>query len=394
VSAAGLARALSGPLAAGALGQRVLAEFADASTGTVLLNRSATEPAAPASTAKLATAAALLTVYRPTDRITTRVVAGASPGTVVLVGAGDPTLTAAAPGQAGAYPDAARISDLAAELKTARAGKPVTAVVVDTSLFSGPAVSPDWAPGDAPSEYAAPITAALVDGARDTPAATTRSADPAGAAGHALAAALGVPTAPVSIGRAPTSAATLASVRSAPISELIDQMLGPSDNVLADVLGRLVAVKAHQPASFTGCAAAIRTTLTRLGVAIGTGMRDCSGLAADDRLTPASLVALLRVITSTKYPALHDIVTGLPVAGWSGTLAGRYLGSPSAGRIRAKTGTLTSVSSLAGFVQDRNGRLLVFAMIADRVGPSAADTSAAETALDNVAAATAACGCP
>jgi D-alanyl-D-alanine carboxypeptidase/D-alanyl-D-alanine-endopeptidase (penicillin-binding protein 4) len=83
----------------------------------------------------------------------------------------------------------------------------------------------------------------------------------------------------------------------------------------------------------------------------------------------------------------------LPVAAWSGTLADRYVGSSGAGVVRAKTGTLTSVSTLAGLVQDKGGRLLAFALMADRVGPSAADTDAAEAALDRVASTLASCGC-
>ncbi|MDP9116888.1 MAG: D-alanyl-D-alanine carboxypeptidase, partial [Actinomycetota bacterium] len=102
--------------------------------------------------------------------------------------------------------------------------------------------------------------------------------------------------------------------------------------------------------------------------------------------------------------ALHGLVTALPVAGWSGTLAGRYVGSSAgpgsalslasaAGDVRAKTGTLTAVSTLAGIVYDQDGRALVFALLADRVAPGSAATASAESALDGVAAALATCGC-
>ena len=308
--AAALAHALAGRLADPRLGGRVLVDIADATTGAALLRRAATTTAAPASTAKLATAAAVLATHRPTDRLTTRVVAGATPGTVVLVGGGDPTLSAAtgsAPGstkEQPLYADAARIADLAAALR----GVHVTRVVVDTSLFTGPAVSPGWAAEDVPSDYAAPITAAMVDGGRDTPGAATRGAAPAEAAGRALATALGVPKAPVSQGIAPAGARVLASVRSAPVGELVRQMLQASDNVIAESLARQVALAEHRPATFAGAASAVREVVRGLGVDIGIGMRDGSGLAATDRISPEILragypVEHLMEGTSTEYRA-------------------------------------------------------------------------------------------
>jgi serine-type D-Ala-D-Ala carboxypeptidase/endopeptidase (penicillin-binding protein 4) len=381
-SPTGVAAALRGPLADPRLGKRVLLEVRDVSTGEVLASRGAATPAPPASTAKLATALAVLAVHETTDRITTRVVAGALPGTVVLVGSGDPTLTAAAAGKPGAYSGAARISDLARQLR----GVHVTRVEVDNSLFTGPAVSPYWAPEDVPSDYAAPIMSSTVDGGRDTPGAELRSTAPDLAAGQALAAALGVDR--VARGTAPPHARTLASVESAPIAMLVEQMLQVSDNVIAESLARQVALAEHQPASFTGAAAAVRSVLARLGVPIGSGLVDGSGLAARDRLSADTLDRLL--VLATKRTPVLDM---LPVAAWSGTLAGRFLRSAGAGVVRAKTGTLTSVSTLAGLVHDKDGRLLAFAFLADRVGPTTEDTEAAEAALDRAVAVLATCGC-
>lgn len=392
-TASAVASELRAALADPALGTHTLVDVRDATTGTVLLNRGGTTPAAPASTAKLATAVAVLTVHQAADRITTRVVSAATPGTVVLVGGGDPTLTAAAASQAGAYPDAARVSDLARQLK----GRQVSRIVVDGSLYRGPAESPYWAPEDIPSDYAAPITAAMVDGGRNAPGDTIRSTAPDLAAGHALAAALGRPGLPVGRGSAPADSTTLASVRSAPIGVLVEQMLAASDNVIAECLARQVAVAEHQPASFAGAVAGVRQVLRGLGVDIGAGLVDGSGLAARDRLTPDALVRVLRLAAGSAHPALHAVVDALPVAGWSGTLAGRYTGPATkagAGLVRAKTGTLTSVSTLAGVVHDVDGRLLAFAVMADRVGPTAADTAAAEAAIDRIAARLAGCGCP
>ena len=86
-----------------------------------------------------------------------------------------------------------------------------------------------------------------------------------------------------------------------------------------------------------------------------------------------------------RTPRLRPVLAALPVAGWSGTLARRYRVGPTraaAGVIRAKTGTLTGVSSLAGVVHDKSGGLLAFAFIADR----APSTPLADAALDRLAA--------
>ncbi len=391
-AAAGVAAVLQPHLADPRLGGRVLAQVADADAGTVLLDDGAATAGTPASTAKLATAVALLSRRPATDRLSTTVVAGAAPGSVVLVGAGDPTLSAAAPGTATSYQDAARLSDLANGIRDA--GVQVSAVTVDGSLFSGPTASPAWGSEDVPSDYASAITAVMADGGRDTPTAPIRSADPDLAAGQELAALLGVPGVPVTRGVAPVGARVLASVRSAPLGELVQQMLQQSDDVIAECLARLVVPAG--PRTFDTAAAAVRTATSAVGVDIGAGLVDGSGLAASDRLTPAATVALLRLVAGPAGTALRSVVDGLPVAGWSGTLADRYLvGSArsAAGAVRAKTGTLTSVSALAGYVTDADGRLLVFAVQADQVGPTVADTDEAEAALDDLAAALAGCGC-
>lgn len=393
-SPAAVAAALKSVAAASALGGRLLAQIVDVQSGTVLYDRQGSIAATPASTAKVLTAAAVLSVHAATDRLTTTVVAGTS-GTIVLVGGGDPTLTGAAQGKAGAYPDAARISDLAAQLTKQHVA--VSRIVVDSSLFTGPAVSPEWDATDVPSDYASAITALMTDGGRDTPGATIRSGTPDLAAGRQLAAALGQPNLSVTRGTAPAGAATLASVQSAPIGELVRQMLQPSDNVLAEVLARQVALAVHQPASFDGAAVAVRSVLAGLGVQVGGALRDGSGLAASDAVSPAALTAMLRLIADGSQPKLASVVTSLPVAAWSGTLADRYLPGGSAGVgagvVRAKTGTLTGVSSLAGLVHDASGRLLAFAFIADQVPPGVGPTADAEAALDAVAAALSRCGC-
>jgi D-alanyl-D-alanine carboxypeptidase/D-alanyl-D-alanine-endopeptidase (penicillin-binding protein 4) len=372
--------ALTPLLAAPVLG-RLRGEVVDLRSGRVLFARAATAAAPPASTAKLLTAAATLAVHRATDRIRTTVVAGAH-GAIVLVGGGDPTLSGAKAGAATAYPDAARLSDLAVQLR--RAGVRPTRIVVDDSLFTGPVVNPAWAAVDVPSSYASAITAVLADGGRAAPDDAQRSATPDLAAGQELAVALGRPGLPVSHGHAAASARVLARVASAPYGELVEQMLQQSDNVIAECLARQVALARGQPASFAGGVLAIRSVLRARGVDPGAAMVDGSGLAARDRLSPATLTAVIRL--AAIRPSERFLLDALPVAGWSGTLADRYLRGAvrsGAGVVRAKTGTLTGVATLAGTVHDRSGRLLAFAFMSQ----SAADTPSVEAALDRLTAA-------
>jgi D-alanyl-D-alanine carboxypeptidase/D-alanyl-D-alanine-endopeptidase (penicillin-binding protein 4) len=390
---AAVAKALASAVKDPALGPHLSGDVLDATTGDVLYAAQPTTPVPPASTAKLLTAAAVLLTRGPSYRIPTTVVTDGA-GTVAIVGNGDPTLTGAAPGSDGAYADAARLSDLAAQLT--KADVAVNRIVVDDSAFVGLPASPAWAQSDIPSDYAAPITAVMADGGRDTPTSTIRSLTPDLAAGSRLAALLGHPGLPVARGTAPVGARTVATVASPPISTLVAQMLQPSDNVIAECLARQVALAAGAPASFTGAAGAIRSTLTKAAADPGAGLVDGSGLAASDRVSTAALTAVLRLASAPEHAELHALGAGLPVAGWTGTLANRYLAgsaAPAAGLVRAKTGTLTGVSALAGYVHDAGGRLLAFAFVVDRVPGGDAGTGAAETALDHIAAVLSACGC-
>ncbi len=94
----------------------------DPASDKVLWQRTPATPLVPGSTAKLITTSAALLTLNPTSSLVTRVVAGAEPGTVVLVGGGDPTLTALPPGKVGVYPDPARLTELAAQVKKATGG--------------------------------------------------------------------------------------------------------------------------------------------------------------------------------------------------------------------------------------------------------------------------------
>jgi D-alanyl-D-alanine carboxypeptidase/D-alanyl-D-alanine-endopeptidase (penicillin-binding protein 4) len=194
-------------------------------------------------------------------------------------------------------------------------------------------------------------------------------------------------------GRAPAGSADLASVSSAPVSQLVQRMLTVSDDDLAEALGRAVALRDHQAPSFAGAARAVTHAVASLGVSTtGVSLRDTSGLSHLDRVPPQTLVELLRAVVPPRHPQLRPLLEGLPVAGLTGTLSDRYLTKPSelaAGVLRAKTGTLTGVNDLAGLVVDRSGRLLLFAFLASH----AAAPGLTVPALDRLASRLAQCGC-
>ena len=379
-------------LASPALGAGVSAHVVDVASGDVLLDQDGAAPATPASTAKLLTAVAVLTTLDPSDTLETTVVAGAVPGEVVLVGGGDLTLSRTAPSQT--YPGAPTVAELATEVVAAMpAGTPVTRIVVDSSLFTGPLTASGWGPGDAPSTYAAPVTATAVDGARVTPGSQARSGQPGLDAGSALADALGARGATVVLGEAPEGTKTLATVESAPIARLVEQMLSQSDNMLAEALARQVALARERPASFEGGVEAVTEALTEAGVdATGVTLSDASGLSRDDRVPAKVLAAVVRGAADGGIEGAAGLLSGLPVAGYDGTLFDRGDDDPATapGAVRAKTGTLLGVHALAGTAVTADGRLLAFAVLADATEGS---ESAVEAALDDIAATLAGCGC-
>ena len=379
-------------LAAPALGAGVEARVVDVASGEVLLDQGSENPSTPASTAKLLTAVAALTTLGPDTTLETTVVAGAAPGEVVLVGGGDPTLSRTVPSLT--YPGAPTVADLAAQVRSSLPpGTEVTRVVVDSSLFDGPLTAAGWGPGDAPSAYAAPVTATAVDGARVRSGDLPRSGSPGTDAGTALAVALGVPGMPVVLGEAPQGAQTLGTVRSAPVARLVEQALSQSDNLLTESLARHVALARDLPATFECAAEAVTDALAGAGLDVtGVSLADGSGLSATDRVPVALLTELLSGAADGTLPGTSPVLSGLPVAGYDGTLFDRGDEDPETapGAVRAKTGTLLGVHGLAGTVVTAEGRLLVFAVVADG---APANGEAAEAALDDVASALAACGC-
>jgi D-alanyl-D-alanine carboxypeptidase/D-alanyl-D-alanine-endopeptidase (penicillin-binding protein 4) len=412
-----VAAALAGPLSDTRLGGHVSLQVVDVATGQQLYARNQADPTTPASTMKLATSVAVLALRGPAYQLQTVAVAGANPGEIVIIGGGDPTLAINA---IGSYPGAARLDNLANQVKQALGGAPLSKVTVDSSLFPGPNTGPNWDLTDIdPGGQVARITALLTDGGRIKPTQvappSSRYGSPDIAAGQAFAKLLGVPTSAVVRGTAPAASTgpgsagpgsagpdtaspgptswpapgtRLGVVKSPPLVRIIEQMLGNSDNTVAEMLSRQVALARNQPASFSGAAAAVLAELGDLGLPTqGVKIVDGSGLSNDNKLSAELLTAILALSARPDKPELHGLFTGLPVAGYSGTLAGRFrspAANPADGVVRAKTGTLTSVNTMAGYVTDAGGRLLAFALLADKVTAYLLD---AEAALDRVGSA-------
>ncbi|GAA1651988.1 D-alanyl-D-alanine carboxypeptidase/D-alanyl-D-alanine endopeptidase [Georgenia ruanii] len=362
---------------------------ADAVTGTVLLDDDGAVARTPASSLKILTAAAALDALGTTRTLETRAVLDGD--TVVLVGGGD-VLLAAGAGDPDAVVGHAGLADLARQAAAALAAQGVRRVAVglDDTLFSGPLHAPGVSGIDL--DYVMPIQPLAVDTGRT---GAGYSADPAMDAAGAFAAALtdaGVTvTGEVRRTRAPGGAAPLAAVASAPSGQVVRQMLKTSDNTLAEVLGRLVAVERGATADFEGATAAVLAQLGELGVdTTGVRLTDVSGLGAANRVTATALVDTLLTALEPARTALHALVPSLPVAHLDGTLDDRLPGE-AAGRVRAKTGTLLAASSLSGTVVTADGRLLVFSVLTD--GLSEGGTLQGRQAIDAWAERLAACGC-
>lgn len=429
---AGVAAVLDPLVAVGGFGS-LSGQVLDPATGTVLWQRNPSSALVPGSTVKLLTASAALLALDHQARWRTTVLAGAEPGTVVLRGGGDPTLSAAGQGAATGYPAAARLDELVGQVRAAAPG-PISRVLVDVSRYAGDALAPGWVAADVAGGYIAPIEPVMLDGGRADPTqdVSPRAAKPATAAGAELARRLGADPDTVMPGSAPPGAAVLGEVSSPPVQDLVAITLRRSDNVLAEALAREVARKTGAPPSFSGASQAVLTVLRRHGFDIsGATLVDGSGLSTSDAVPATLLTALLSAATGPDRPtaaksdatssdagqpgavrldagqldagqldhdgfhqsrtaALRPLLVGLPVAGGSGTLSDRYHGPTFGGRgwVRAKTGTLTGVNSLAGTVLDAEGRVLVFALVSNGPNPVAV-----RPRLDALAVGLRSCGC-
>lgn len=330
----------------------------------------------PASTMKLLTATAALMDLGADFHFTTiarwpKLAPDGSVSSLDLIGGGDPLLAtpeyidrlAADPETAGltTTPLAALADRIAAAGVRAAPG----GVVVHDDRYDGERARPDWSAGARAA--IGPIGALTVNDGFTGPAGTGAAAvDPALNAATQLTRMLavrGVTVGPPHRNEAAgpidaSDVATRATIDSAPLPALITELLSSSDNLTAEALLKELGARAGSGTTKDGIAAA-RTALTKLGVDLASvTMVDGSGLSRADAVPCRTLQRLLQL---SARPELRPIADGLAVAALRGTLATRFVNTELAGNLRAKTGTLSGVSALAGFVT--SDRLLTFSTV-------------------------------
>ncbi len=345
-------------------GAQVGVSMVDVASGAELVDLGAGTPLTPASSIKLLTAWAALSLLGGDHTLpTTTTLSGT---TVTLVGGGD-VLLAQDAGDPQAVAGRAGLGDLARSTAEALRAQGVTSVSValDDTLFTGPDWHSAWKPGA--EAYVAKVQPLMVD--ISSRPFGSYPADPALEAAqvfaeHLAEAGVRVEGEPARAASSP-EAAQLAQVSSAPLADVLSVSLKTSNNTMTEVEARLVALASGGQASFTGATAAVLDQLGAQGFDVsGAVMDDACGLSSEDKV-PARLLA--QMVARAAGPDGGDLgrtlLADLPVAALEGTMHDHFLGTSGAGVVRAKTGSLEDCSSLSGVVTTSSGRLLAFSVI-------------------------------
>ncbi|MGH9036417.1 MAG: D-alanyl-D-alanine carboxypeptidase, partial [Acidimicrobiia bacterium] len=324
-------------------------------------------PFVPASSQKLMVGTALLTRLGSDFRFETKVVAPAPPGgdgrldDAWLVGAGDPFL--ATPDYIAYAASKPRLVSLPLTPLTTLADALVAAGVRDIpgglhgdeSRYDTARSVPTWKPSYVREAEVGSIGALTVnEGLASWGASQAVASDPAANATSALTAMLterGVAAAPPSPApdgsrTAPAGGVVVASVTSAPLGAIVGAMLRASDNYAAEMLLRELDRQTGGSGTTAGGGARVVEEMGRAGVSTeGVHLNDGSGLDTGNRSTCR---ALLGSLTLSSRPDLSAVAEGLAVAGRTGTLLKRFLGTPAEGRLAAKTGWISGAAALVG----------------------------------------------
>lgn len=341
----------------------------DLTSGTTLLNDGADDAHTPASITKILTAYTALTHLKPADRLATQVFRAGDD--LYIRGEGDLLL-----GEGAGSDDVngrAGVADLADQVRSALAGSS-TALRVhwQTSPFAGADRLQAWV-SQGVWDYEGAVGAYAIDAGRVAPGAHEFVDDPARDVAEILTHRLVERGIEARLGEGrdlPQGAQEIANVRSATVGEQVRWMLHHSDNTLAEQYCRLAARAAGAEPSFSGATQNIVATLNSAGISTqGLSLDDCSGLSLNDRIPGSVIASTLKdsARADTQPAARRDLIRDLPWGGLQGTLRTRLDVDEAAGNAQAKTGSLASVSSLAGVVSTSTGRDLIFVVGNDRV---------------------------
>jgi D-alanyl-D-alanine carboxypeptidase/D-alanyl-D-alanine-endopeptidase (penicillin-binding protein 4) len=317
----------------------------------------------PASTQKLLTATVALEVLGRDFRYETKAVATGAPknGSVPrlwLLGSGDPGITtpeaaariAAAPLTKG--DQTTPLASLADEIVQAGVRAIPGGIEGDDSHYDGTRYLSVWPDRYRTQREIGPLGALTVNDGFQGPdgsgAAAPNPATNAAAELTRLLIARGVNVGPVGQGKAPNGATTIATLRSPPLTDVLSGFLASSDNLTGELLVREIATKAGKEGTTANGLAVVAAKLKALGLPTGElVMVDGSGLSRDNRAPCSLLLATLDLARTPRFASIRD---GLSIAGERGTLATRFRGTPLQGKLVAKTGSLSGVTGLAGFV--------------------------------------------
>ncbi|MBT2235720.1 D-alanyl-D-alanine carboxypeptidase/D-alanyl-D-alanine-endopeptidase [Nonomuraea sp. NEAU-A123] len=170
---------------------------------------------------------------------------------------------------------------------------------------------------------------------------------------------------PTVTGAAPSGAATLAEHQSMPLSELLVPFLKLSNNIHAEILTKAMGRKVSGQGTWAA-GLKVSTDFAKANGVQVLNMRDGSGLSRRDGFTPTSIAQLLGAVRAK--PWFKTWYDALPIAGnadrfTGGTLRSRMRNTAAANNVHAKTGSLTGVTSLSGYVNSAEGEPLVFSIM-------------------------------
>lgn len=360
-------------------------------TGAILYDHRGGTALTPASSQKLLVAAAALDRLGPNYRFTTTVVATRHPTSgevddLWLVGSGDPVLSSPEfaaeltrdPLTAAGFPTTS-MDALAAGLASAGVRRVANGIHGDDSRYERLRYLPSWPALYQTEGDIGPLGALEVDHGLDRWHPDVVTADPAGHAAGVLARLLALHGVAANQGAdadAPSGGVVLASVESPPLWQIVGAMLRSSDNMIAELLVREIDRQAGGRGTTAGGIALVSSAVARLGVPVdGLHLVDGSGLDPGNRASCRTLLGAFDLGDRSRFASMR---TGLAVAGQSGTLVNRFLGTPVAGHLQAKTGFIDGANALVGRLDGGVGPPLRFALIANgsfpyRVGAALED---------------------